>query len=107
MDVKTLGTAPRLLPTPAELEKSLGAGQAGPAPGPGKSFGEVLTDSLKQVNGAQQQADDAISALATGGNATLHDTMLAVQQAELSFKLMMSVRNKLVEAYQEVLRMSV
>ena len=104
MDVKTLGTAPRLLPTPAELEKSLGAGQA---PAEGKSFGDVLTDSLKQVNGAQRQADDAIAALATGGNTTLHDTMLAVQQAELSFKLMMSVRNKLVEAYQEVLRMSV
>jgi flagellar hook-basal body complex protein FliE len=106
MDVKTLGTLPRLLPTPADLEKAAGAGHAEVAAG-GKSFGQVLEDSLKQVNSAQHQADTAIQSLATGGNTSLHDTMLAVQQAELSFKLMMHVRNKLVEAYQEVLRMTV
>jgi len=67
----------------------------------------VLKDSLAQVNSLQHEADAAIQSLATGGTATLHDTMLAVQKAELSFKLMMQVRNKIVEAYQEVLRMQV
>ena len=67
----------------------------------------MLKDSLAQVNAAQHDADSAIRSLATGGTTSLHDTMLAVQQAELSFKLMMHVRNKLVEAYQEVLRMTV
>ena len=79
MDVKTLGTLPRLLPTPADLEKAAGAGQV--APPATKSFGQVLEDSLKQVNAAQHQADGAIQSLATGGNTSLHDTMLAVQQA--------------------------
>jgi flagellar hook-basal body complex protein FliE len=87
-------------------------GAAAGAPGAaakagGVSFGEVLKDSLAQVNSLQNEADGAIRSLATGGTATLHDTMLAVQKAELSFKLMMQVRNKIVEAYQEVLRMQV
>lgn len=81
-----------------------------PAPGaPAKdaSFGTVLKDSLDQVNRLQHEADQAIQELATGGKATLHDTMLALEKANLSFKLMMQVRNKIVEAYQEVLRMQV
>jgi flagellar hook-basal body complex protein FliE len=101
MDVKTIapGIGQALLPAKPEVPL------AG-APG-GASFGQVLKDSLKQVNALQHDADDAIQSLATGGTATLHDTMLAVQKAELSFKLMMQVRNKIVEAYQEVLRMTV
>ncbi len=67
----------------------------------------MLEDSLAQVQSLQQEADTAIQSLATGGQATLHDTMLAVQKADLSFRLMMQVRNKIVEAYQEVLRMQV
>jgi flagellar hook-basal body complex protein FliE len=71
------------------------------------SFAHTLRDSLAQVNSLQHEADRAIESLATGGPATLHDTMLAVEKAELSFKLMMQVRNKIVEAYQEILRMQV
>lgn len=73
----------------------------------GGSFADVLADSLEQVNSLQQDADASIETLATGGPTTLHDTMLAVQKADLSFRLMMQVRNKIVEAYQEVLRMQV
>ena len=101
MDVKGIGTPPL---------GGLPANPAAPAPtsgAPGASFGDVLKDSLSQVNALQQEADGAIRSLATGGTSTLHDTMLALQQAELSFKLMMQVRNKIVEAYQEVLRMQV
>jgi flagellar hook-basal body complex protein FliE len=99
MDVKSIGTLLPVTP-PSELP---GANPASAAP----SFGQVLKDSLSQVNHLQHEADQAIQELATGGKATLHDTMLALQKAELSFKLMMQVRNKIVEAYQEVLRMSV
>lgn len=80
-------------------------GTAGAAGGP--AFGQVLKESLSQVNTLQHEADQAIQSLASGGTTTLHDTMLALQKAELSFKLMMQVRNKIVEAYQEVLRMQV
>ena len=100
MDVTRIGNTPLI--KPAEVP-----GTAAPAE-PGKaSFGEVLKDSLKQVNSLQQEADASIQSLATGGAASLHDTMLAIQKAELSFKLMMQVRNKIVDAYQEVLRMGV
>jgi flagellar hook-basal body complex protein FliE len=77
------------------------------APGGKASFGEVLKDSLAQVDQLQHEADHAIRDLAAGGTTTLHDTMLALEKAELSFRLMMQVRNKIVEAYQEVLRMQV
>jgi flagellar hook-basal body complex protein FliE len=102
MDLTRIGS----LPVPAG--SGAGAPTAGAAAPEGKaSFGEVLKDSLAQVNSLQHEADAAIQSLATGGTATLHDTMLAVQKAELSFRLMMQVRNKIVEAYQEVLRMQV
>jgi flagellar hook-basal body complex protein FliE len=102
MDVTRIGS----LPVPAAA--GAGAPKAGVTAPEGKaSFDTVLKDSLAQVNSLQHEADAAIQSLATGGTATLHDTMLAVQKAELSFKLMMQVRNKIVEAYQEVLRMQI
>ena len=86
-------------------------GRVNDATAPGKadgpSFGDVLKDSLSQVNQLQHEADKSIKDLATGGPTTLHDTMIALQKADLSFKLMMQVRNKIVEAYQEVVRMQV
>ena len=100
MDVKSIqALLPKITP-PTEVPG------ATPAEGT-QTFGTVLKDSLSQVNHLQHEADQAIQELATGGKATLHDTMLALQKADLSFKLMMNVRNKIVEAYQEVLRMSV
>ncbi len=78
-----------------------GAAQDGP------SFGDVLKDSLKTVNNLQHEADRSITDLASGGSTSLHDTMLALEKADLSFRLMMQVRNKIVEAYQEVVRMQV
>jgi|SRR5581483_8164642 len=100
MDATRIGALP--LPTPAARETPLGGASSGEP-----TFGQVLKDSIAQVNTLQHEADQAIESLATGGTTTLHDTMLAVQKAELSFRLMMQVRNKIVEAYQEVLRMQV
>jgi len=73
----------------------------------GPSFAAVLEESLAQVSTLQRQADQVIGELATGGSTSLHETMLALDKADLSFRLMMQVRNKIVEAYQEVLRMQV
>lgn len=101
MDVTRIGT-PLVRPATEMPAATKPAGTNG-----ADSFANVLKDSLTQVNSLQHEADQAIQSLATGGPATLHDTMLAVEKAELSFKLMMQVRNKIVEAYQEVLRMQV
>ena len=73
----------------------------------GPSFAAVLEESLAQVSTLQHQADQAIAELASGGTTSLHETMLALDKADQSFRLMMQVRNKIVEAYQEVLRMQV
>ena len=78
-----------------------------PAAGEKGAFGNILADSLTQVNRLQHAADTAIQDMATGGPASLHDTMIALEKAETSFKLMMQVRNKIVDAYHEVLRMQV
>ena len=63
------GTLPLPAPPASEVPKAAG----------GASFGSVLGDALEQVNALQHEADAAIESLATGGNATLHDTMLAVR----------------------------
>ena len=74
---------------------------------PQGSFGDVLKSSLAEVNRLQKKADAAITELAKGDKVSLHETMIAMEQADVSFKLMMEVRNKIVEAYQEIMRIQV
>jgi flagellar hook-basal body complex protein FliE len=70
----------------------------------GKTFQDVLTDFVKQVDQSQQDYDVAIQAVVRGDTDNLHRVMLAQSQAQLSLKLAVEVRNKLVEAYKEVNR---
>ncbi|QPJ63523.1 MAG: flagellar hook-basal body complex protein FliE [Candidatus Nitronauta litoralis] len=71
------------------------------------SFIETLSDSIQKVNELQKEADVAIEKLATGESNSVHGAMLAVSKADTAFRLTMQVRNKMVEAYQEVMRMQV
>ena len=61
----------------------------------------------EQMAAVQAGAKDATSAVLTGNNIDSHDVMIAAQEAGLAFELMLEVRNKLVEAYQEIMRMQV
>lgn len=70
-------------------------------------FKEALQNSIKDVNVRQLEAHSAMEDLATGRSSNLHETMIAIQKAEISFKMLMQVRNKIINAYQEVMRMSV
>jgi flagellar hook-basal body complex protein FliE len=70
----------------------------------GKTFQDVLTDFVKQVDQSQQTYDVAIRAVERGDTDNLHRVMLAQSQAQLSLKLAVEVRNKLVEAYKEINR---
>jgi flagellar hook-basal body complex protein FliE len=70
----------------------------------GKTFGDVLKDFVQQVDQTQNQFEDAIAAVERGETDNLHRVMLAQNQAQLSLKLAAEVRNKLVEAYKEVMR---
>jgi flagellar hook-basal body complex protein FliE len=73
----------------------------------GVSFVDTLKNSIAQVNEAQLQADEAITGILTGNQADVAGTMIAVQKANISFQLMTQVRNKIVEAYEKVMRMPV
>ena len=71
------------------------------------SFGQILgeaIDSLQQKEGA---ANQAVTRLASGQEIELHQVMLAMQEADIAFQLALQVRNKLVDAYQEIMRMQV
>lgn len=69
------------------------------------SFGETMNQALESVNRLQKAADGEIEALAAGRNGDLHRTMIALEKADISFQLLMQVRNKIVAAYQEIMRM--
>jgi len=68
----------------------------------GSSFKSILLDSIDQVNSMQQDANRAVEQLATGGDVSPAEVFTAVQKADLAFRMMMQVRNKLVQAYQDV-----
>lgn len=66
------------------------------------SFKDTLLKSIDEVNSLQQDANRAVEQLATGGDTSPAEVLTAVQKADLAFRLMLQVRNKLVQAYQEV-----
>ncbi len=74
---------------------------------PGSSFMDHLTGGIKQVDAMQKDADQMAVNLASGKEQNLHETMLAATQAELGFNLMVQIRNRVLESYQEIMRMPV
>lgn len=74
--------------------------------GPG-GFEEVLARTIRQVENFRLQADQKVDRFLAGEGEDLHTVALATQQAELAFELFLQVRNKVVQAYQEVMRMQV
>ncbi len=73
--------------------------------GDGNNFLETLQQSMEQVEGAQGDAATQVAELLNGRGADLHSAMIAVEKADLSFQLMMQVRNKIVQAYQTISNM--
>ena len=72
-----------------------------------KSFGDFLLDSVNKVNSMQKDANLQIEKLATGQSKNIHETMLAVERAEMAFKSMNQVRSKVIDAYREIMRMQI
>ena len=84
----------------AALESTAQAGRPG-------GFAKILTQAVDRVELSQTAADQAVNRFLTGEGDDLHGTALAVQRAELEFTMMLQVRNKVVQAYQEIMRMQV
>ena len=77
------------------------------APQKGAGFTDSLNKSLNQINDNQQQANDSIVDLLSGKQQDVNSVVASVAKADMSFKLLVGVRNKLVEAYKETMKMPV
>ena len=75
-----------------------------PSSGPG--FSELLSGAIQKVDALQGQADGEAQRLALGGG-NLHETAIALEKADVALRVLTRVRNKVVEAYQEIMRMNV
>ena len=72
-----------------------------------KSFAKIFTDAVNDVNKLQHKADEAALSLALGEADDIHNIMIQAEQAHLALQLTIAVRNKIVEAYQEISRMQI
>jgi flagellar hook-basal body complex protein FliE len=68
---------------------------------------ELLADKVGDVNDMQQRADGMVHELLTGGDVNSAEVLTAVQKADMAFRTMLQVRNKLIEAYREILQIQV
>jgi flagellar hook-basal body complex protein FliE len=70
------------------------------------SFGKIVTRVIDDVNKQMTDAGKSVEALTTGVNKDIHGTMISMEKASISFQLLAQVRNKIIDAYKEVQRMS-
>lgn len=108
MDIPAISPRVTGLTVPSTAVDALAptASEAGAAKAP-DGFGKALMDALEGLSQLQHEADDKAVQLAAGEPIDLHEVMLSRETASLHFQLALQVRNKLVEAYQDVMRMQV
>jgi flagellar hook-basal body complex protein FliE len=97
--IKSIGGRPEGIP-------ESGVPKAGAA-GKGASFGQLVEKAVSETERLQDTANGMVKSLAQGEITDVHEVMLAMSRADLSFRMMLEVRNKLLDAYQEVMRMQV
>ena len=73
----------------------------------GNSFENTIKNFVGEVAGKQAAAGEAVTGLLSGKNVSLHQAMIGMEEASISFQLMVEVRNKMLESYQELMRMQV
>lgn len=71
------------------------------------SFADMLKDAVGKVNTMQKTADTKMEQLATGKTDNIQDVMVATEQADIAMRLMVNIRNKVIDAYQEIMKMQV
>jgi flagellar hook-basal body complex protein FliE len=97
MNISGLGP---LIPTPPQLVAPPAATESS-----GTSFSDILSNAINQVESSRSSANQSVEQFLSGEGEDLHSTILATQRAELEFQMFMQVRNKVVSAYQEVMKM--
>ena len=96
--IQAIAAEPTLTPLAA-------ATQAGGASGPAGQFGQMVSRGLESVNTQLLGTQTDLQQLALGQAGSVHQVMIRMEEARLSFELMMQVRNRVLEAYQDVMRM--
>lgn len=86
---------------------SQGLMQAPKSSEPAVSFADTLTQAIGKVNTLHQESDKGMQNLATGKSENIADVMIAAEKADIALKVMVQVRNKIIDAYQEMMRMQV
>jgi len=71
------------------------------------SFGDILKTMVTETNQQQQNADQAMQQVHTGGEKNLHSAMISMEKADISLRYLIQTRNKAIDAYQEIMRMQV
>ena len=99
-------------PTPGPLRvlregDGLGSAIGTGRPTTGFAFSDTLRMAVDRVDGAQKAADAEVQAFVAGESDNVHDAMIAMNEAQLHFQLLTEVRNKLLDGYQEIMRMQV
>jgi flagellar hook-basal body complex protein FliE len=100
--VRPLSTPGLDAPTPVDQPSEVTPGQS-----TGDSFGSMLGNMISDVNAKQNAALQSVSGLQTGQGVPLHQAVIAMEEANVSFQLMVEVRNKLLDSYQELMRMQI
>lgn len=105
---------PREIPGLAEDSPAFRTGAVAPGVQTGATtatektgFSKVLSQAVSEINGKMQTAQAEQTKVLTGESTNLHQAMISMQEANVAFSLMVEVRNKLVESYQEMMRMQV
>ena len=92
---------------PAHMGSLPGAASLGRPPAASSSFGSVMADAVQTVDGAQKSSKAAVERFLSGEGEELHTVALQQQQAAITFDVFLQVRNKVVQAYQEIMRMPI
>ncbi len=98
---------PEVSPLPATPQTGQAQPLAPASPADGDSFATMLGRMVSDVNNQQNVAMQAVNALQSGQNVPLHQTVIAMEEANVSFQLMVEVRNRLLDSYQEIMRMQI
>ena len=69
------------------------------------NFGQFLSDAINQLVQKEQIADQSVMKLASGEDIEIHQVVMAVEEADMTFQMALQIRNKVIEAYQEIMRM--
>jgi len=95
------------LPARPRIESEGDLDSPGSAEGAVRSFGDAVRKAISDVNQLQAEADEIANRFAAGDAIEVHQAMIAMQKASMALQFTVQVRNKIIEAYQEIMRMQV